>query len=177
MKLTKITDPVILAELYSKEGPQGPQGPQGPKGDRGEQGPKGERGDRGADGRGIVRAWVDKDQCLMVQYSDGVEVNIGCIKPEDTFKVQGNAPVLGGGGSKPLKKDLLNWVDYATNWSNEPTLIDTQAGGEVYLYTYLNGFLYRYVPNTYSSEEDAFYKQFNEDGSLADKVAGRGMKI
>lgn len=97
MKLTKITDPVILAELYSKEGPQGPKGdrgeqgdqgpmgPMGPRGNDGQQGPKGEKGDKGD----MPRHQISNGE-IRFEQEDGTWGN--------WIRVS-NGPVMGGGGS------------------------------------------------------------------------------
>lgn len=77
------------------------EGPSGPKGDKGDQGPKGEQGDRGFDGKdgkdgrdgvdgkdgedgkqgvGVVDAFIDFDQSLVLKLSDGNEINAGSLE-------------------------------------------------------------------------------------------------
>jgi hypothetical protein len=154
------------------------QGPQGPKGDKGEKGEKGDEGPRGIPGaqgpEGPMGPMPDHE------LSPGKD-SIRFQKPDGTWgqwmKIDQYAKgqTMKGGivNSQPKK---LEWSDYAMNFSAEPTLIDTQPEGSVYQYTYLNGVLYRFVPETYSSQEDAFYRKFN-NGTLSVKVATRGMKI
>lgn len=91
-----------LAELQSKAIEiQKLEGPSGPKGDKGNQGPKGEQGDRGLDGKdgkdgingvdgqdgedgkqgvGVVDAFIDFDQSLVLKLSDGSEINAGSLE-------------------------------------------------------------------------------------------------
>lgn len=100
-----------------ERGPEGPQGPTGPKGDRGDQGPKGETGDQGI---GVSRMWLDKDQCVMVEYTNGMTSNIGCLKTDsvDDLVQKGNA-VFGGGGGV-TKQQVIN-------------IINEQSGDKVYI--------------------------------------------
>lgn len=77
------------------------EGPSGPKGEKGDQGPKGEQGDRGFDGKdgkdgkdgqdgkdgeegkqgvGVIDAYIDFDQSLVLKLSDGNEINAGSIE-------------------------------------------------------------------------------------------------
>jgi hypothetical protein len=91
-----------VAELQSKADEiQKLEGPSGPKGDKGDQGPKGEQGDRGFDGKdgkdgrdgvdgkdgdtgkqgvGVVDAFIDFDQSLVLKLSDGNEINAGSVE-------------------------------------------------------------------------------------------------
>jgi len=68
---------------------------------------------------------------------------------------------------------IQTWDYLVTNWSVEPSLNTTLAGGEVLNYT-LNGTTrYRFVPTTYNPTQDAFYATF--DGTtLSNLVAKRG---
>jgi hypothetical protein len=72
-----------------------------------------------------------------------------------------------------LWKNKYTWDYLATNWSVEPTLNTTLAGGEVLNYT-LNGTTrYRFVPTTYDPTQDAFYAGFNGT-TLTNLIAKRG---
>ena len=110
------------------EGPQGPMGPAGPKGDPGLQGPK---GDRGEDGVGISRTWLDKDGCLMVEYTNGITANVGCVKTEsvDDLVEKGNA-VFGGGGGL-TRQQVINIINENTvTEGNSLYIQDTQPDSD-----------------------------------------------
>lgn len=85
MKLTKVEDPVKIAELLTKTGPEGPrgeQGPMGPKGETGERGPagiQGPAGKSGVDGVGITEAHLDKKGHLIIHLTSGATLDVGPI--------------------------------------------------------------------------------------------------
>ena len=68
---------------------------------------------------------------------------------------------------------LPRWIDYATQWSITPTLIETTSEGSIL--SYMSGGVnkYRFVPSPYVPVEDAFYSEW--DGSfLTGLLARRG---
>lgn len=72
--------------------------------------------------------------------------------------------------------DELTWIDYASNWAEEPTLIGTTSEGDVYSYTYTTSTLYRLVPSSTSTLKDSFYA--NWDGSvLSNLTTSRTLNI
>ena len=71
--------------------------------------------------------------------------------------------------------DPKRWVDYVANWREVPTLVTTQAIGDIYRYTYDDGaILYRAVK--IEPYYDAFYADFT-DNILSGLVISRGMEI
>lgn len=99
VKALAITLDKTLPELYNTVGAVEKQ--QGPKGDKGDKGDKGEQGDRGLDGKdgkdgvdgkdgkdgeqgrdgvGVVDAFIDFDQSLVLKLSDGNEINAGSLE-------------------------------------------------------------------------------------------------
>jgi len=149
------------------QGLQGVQGEQGPKGERGEKGQKGDKGDRGErgpegkkgqDGKPgrIPRHKIQNGAIAFEQrpneYGEWIRFN------------QTNQYISGGGGK--------TWIDYATGFSEEPTLVDTIAAGDVYLYNYDGKILYRLV----SDPIDAFYSVFS-GGTLSGLVVQKSMTI
>lgn len=103
--------------LQGSQGPQGPTGPQGatgpmgpkgldgvpgPVGPKGEPGPRGDEGPQGSEGISVVDAEIDFDNHLVLELSDGSEIDCGAIEPLWKDE-QGNIVNLhlggGGGGS------------------------------------------------------------------------------
>jgi hypothetical protein len=151
-----------------KDGIHGANGIDGKDGRDGIDGKDGTDGKDGKDGISVSDAEIEDDGHLYITLSDGREIDAGEVVSGSNAKM---VSVTSHAANPELK-----WIDYASNWASEPTAIDTQPEGTVYLYTYLNGFLYRFVPESYSSQEDAFYRRF-ESGALSGKVASRGMRI
>jgi hypothetical protein len=60
-----------------------------------------------------------------------------------------------------------SWISLTAQWSSEPVLHDEPVGGEIYLYTYAFGILYRYISD--DGLTDAFYT----DDLLTDLVSDR----
>lgn len=164
-------------------GPQGPQGPAGPQGKDGKDGPKGDIGPAGPQG-------FKGDQGP--SGSEGKEGPQGPMGPMPKHKIKDNriafeeAPGVWGewihfntitqytGGSSLDRKTKLQWIDYASGYSAEPTLLQTIADGDVYEYTYTNGTLYRLVPS--GAAVDSFYRRF-ESGVLSGLVIEKTIKI
>jgi hypothetical protein len=159
------------------EGPQGPQGrdgKQGPKGDIGPAGPqglKGEKGEQGLEGQegpegpmGPMPKHKIKDDRIAFEKEPGVWGEW----------VHFNTITQYTGGSSLDRKPKLQWIDYASGYSSEPTLLQTIADGDVYEYTYTNGTLYRLVPS--GAAVDAFYRRF-ESGVLSGLVIEKTIKI
>jgi hypothetical protein len=73
-----------------------------------------------------------------------------------------------------VSDEVLEWINYATGFSADPTLTQTIETGDVYTYTYSNGTLYRLVPS--GSEQDAFYRVFSS-GVLSNLVVTKGIEI
>jgi hypothetical protein len=67
----------------------------------------------------------------------------------------------------------LQWVNYATTWTQKPVKIEDVAGGSVIQYVYGQTTLYRFVPSPYDAEEDAFYREYNLS-TLSTLLARRG---
>lgn len=65
------------------------------------------------------------------------------------------------------------WANYVTEWSSEPVLHSSPAGGELFTYTYPSRTLYRFVPEPYNASEDTFYT----DTGMTDPVATRARDI
>jgi hypothetical protein len=192
LKLLKIYDKLsgrmdLLEDVVNRveklEGPTGPEGNQGPKGEDGRDGKDGvdgkdgkdgldgKDGDNGADGVSVVDAEVDIDGHLVLKLSDGNIIDAGEVLAE---AVEGDRTVVNYSGGFGRN---ISWIEYTANWSSEPTLIYTQPdGSEVYLYTYDNGVLYRFVPSDLSVRRDGFYRKF-EDNDVTSLVIERGMRI
>ena len=148
-----------------KDGINGVNGQDGRNGIDGKDGKDGVDGKNGIDGVGVTDAYIGEDNHLYLEMSDGEEIDAGEINVDFRVGISG-----GSSGNK------LQWIDYSTNWSQEPVLEATITGGEVYRYVYEDGTLYRFVPTDYTASVDAFYRSF--DGTnLTGLVAQRGMKI
>lgn len=171
-----------------RTGPQGVRGAKGPVGLRGEQGKDGKDGERGPqglpgldgqdgeDGVGIQKVWVDDDYHLTMRLTSGKVVDAGYVRGKPGASGSKGGRVTGGGGGLASVASSLKWIDYVSNWSAEPTLLDTIADGEVYEYTYTNATLYRLVPSDTSLLKDSFYTGW--DGStLSNKIIDRGMGV
>ena len=65
------------------------------------------------------------------------------------------------------------WDYYVMNWSVEPALDSSIAGGDVYTYTLDATTRYRFVPTTYDPTQDAFYTTFS-GGVLSGLIVTRG---
>lgn len=173
-------------------GPQGPKGEQGPKGDKGNtgdqgvqgkdgkagpKGPKGEKGEKGTTGNQGKPGRPGKDGRIPRHKIDNGKVAFEIAPdrygPWIRFQ-QTNQYYGGGGGTTPSTSGELKWIDYASNYEAEPAFQSTIAAGDVYLYTYANGSLYRLVgSNPYT---DRFYSAF--DGStVSGLVVERSMTI
>lgn len=67
----------------------------------------------------------------------------------------------------------LTWRQLVLEWSNSPTELAQVVGGTVFSYVLDGVTRYRFVPNPYNPELDAFYESF--DGAvLSNLIAVRG---
>lgn len=65
------------------------------------------------------------------------------------------------------------WIDYAAQWSSEPSEIGSTANGAVFEYTLDGTARYRLVPDPYDATQDAFYADW--DGTtLSNLITTRG---
>jgi hypothetical protein len=74
-----------------------------------------------------------------------------------------------------LAKDVskLTWDYFKENWSDVPFINTVLANGIVYQYNLRGTARYRYIPNVYNPQEDAFYSNF--DGvNLTNLITTRG---
>jgi hypothetical protein len=170
--------------LQGSEGPQGPQGAKGdkgPKGDKGDpgkdgkegprgpQGPAGADGEDGQDGVSVVDAQIDIDGHLVLKLSNDEEVDAGEL-PYAT----GDGTTYAAVHNTVDNKRTYTWIDYAAGYSQEPTLLNTIAEGDVYEYTYPDGTLYRLI--TSSPYTDSFYKAYN-GSAVSNLVISRGLSV
>jgi hypothetical protein len=173
-----------LSRVEKQEGPTGPQGLQGPKGEKGDSGKDGVNGKDGrngvdgkdgidgADGTSITDVELDFDNHLRVTLSNGTVLDAGQIELPENLESGSTVVNYSGGFGRNV-----TWIEYTANWSSEPTLLYTQPdGSEIYLYTYDNGVLYRFVPSDLSVRKDGFYRKF-EDNDVTSLVIERGMRI
>lgn len=66
-----------------------------------------------------------------------------------------------------------SWIDYASQWSSEPSEIGSTADGTVFEYTLDGTTRYRLVPDPYDAAQDAFYADW--DGTtLSNLIITRG---
>ena len=182
-KLTKLTYSLEdkIAKIKTTKGDKGDKGEKGDKGDKGEKGDKGDAGLNGQDGKdgvdgkdgedgvGVVDASVDIDGHLTIKLTNGEEIDAGSLEALTGV----NATYVANAISK-IELGVTTWIDYATGFSEIPTLLETIAEGDVYEYTYTNGTLYRLVPS--GSEQDAFYTAFS-GGVLSGLVASKRTEI
>lgn len=178
-----------VERVRGEKGDTGQQGPKGDKGEKGDVGPAGKAGKDGVDGKvgkdgkpgkdgedgvSVVDANVDIDNHLVITLSDGKEVDAGSLDGLGE-KGSGNLQVINSntinGGTQPAQ-DTYTWIDYATGFSTEPTLLETVAAGDVYEYTYGTKTLYRLVATT----EDSFYETFVTP-TLSNLVISKGITI
>lgn len=145
-------------------GEAGPSGPRGPKGETGAQGPRGEKGAEGKRGR-APRHRIDGNAIQFEQPNGQFGKRIPFIMQHSYY---------GGGGGNSNSEASLQWIDYATGFTETPTLLQTIAAGDVYEYTYTNGTLYRLIPS--GSATDGFYRVFNS-GALSDLVIEKTLTI
>ena len=149
-----------------KVGPSGPAGKNGKDGKDGRPGRDGKDGEDGQDGVSVVSVEVDFDNHLVTTLSNGKIIDAGSV--EDAFAKSGdtyNVGVRAGGTSR-------TWIDYATGFNSNPTLLETTAEGDVYEYQYENATLYRLIGAT----EDSFYRQFVSP-TLSDLVVTKSIII
>ena len=152
-----------------KDGSKGKDGKPGAKGKDGKDGRPGKDGKDGKDGQdgvSVVSVEVDFDNHLVTTLSNGEVIDAGSI--EDISAASGdtyNVGVRAGGTSR-------TWIDYATGFSSDPTLLETTAEGDVYEYQYENATLYRLIGAT----EDSFYRQFVSP-TLSDLVVTKSIII
>lgn len=66
------------------------------------------------------------------------------------------------------------WSKYMQNWLVAPFHIHNTTDGEIYQYTFTDNILYRYIPNDYDSQNDAFYSGFDGE-NLTNIVAKRAI--
>lgn len=173
-----------VERVRGEKGDTGQQGPKGDKGEKGNVGPAGKAGKDGADGKdgkdgkpgkdgedgvSVVDANLDIDNHLVITLSDGKEVDAGSVQGLGTDG-SGNLQVINSGIK--TKQETFTWIDYATGYSTEPTLLETIAEGDVYEYTYGTKTLYRLVATT----EDSFYETFVTP-NLSDLVISKGITI
>ena len=150
-----------------KDGPQGEIGPQGPKGFDGVAGPQGIAGAEGPEGpTGPMPKHKIKDDTICFEVSPGVW--------GESISFSNIIQYVTGAESSATRKPKLQWIDYASGYSSEPTLLETIADGDVYQYTYTNGTLYRLVPS--GAAVDSFYKRF-ENSVLSGLVIQKTIKI
>ncbi len=69
-----------------------------------------------------------------------------------------------------------SWPGLVDSWTEEPTLNAAIAGGEVYNYVYGAVTYYRFVPDPYVAEDDAFYASF-ANPVLSGLIARRGQPV
>ena len=149
------------------QGLQGLQGDQGPKGERGEKGQKGDKGDRGERGPEGKKGQDGKSGRIPRH-----KIQNGAIafeqRPNEYGEwirfTQTNQYISGGGGK--------TWIDYATGFTTEPTLIETIAEGDVYSYNYGASTLYRII----GVSSDNFYQNYSS-GSFSGLVAQKQITI
>lgn len=83
-----------------KDGKQGIQGPKGADGRNGADGKDGKDGRDGIDGVSVVDAYLDFDNSLVIELSNGKQINVGAVLSDQTAeKVQ---IVANGGAAQPL---------------------------------------------------------------------------
>lgn len=83
-----------------KDGKPGKDGAQGPKGADGKAGKDGKDGKDGVDGVSVVDAFLDFDNSLVIELSNGKQINVGGVLSDQTAeKVQ---IVANGGAAQPL---------------------------------------------------------------------------
>lgn len=83
-----------------KDGATGPQGLKGADGKAGRDGKDGKDGKDGVDGVSVVDAYLDFDNSLVIELSDGKQINVGSVLSDQTAeKVQ---IVANGGAAQPL---------------------------------------------------------------------------
>jgi len=114
-ELVKLAEIVLSTKkLEGPKGEQGLQGPKGEQGDRGQDGSNGLDGRDGVDGKdgkdgqngvGVSNAYVDFDGSLVIELTDGRQINAGDVVPEgaaDKIKLVKS----GGGNSQPVLDDI-----------------------------------------------------------------------
>ena len=147
-----------LHGVQGEQGQKGDRGEKGQKGDKGERGERGPEGKKGKDGRsGRMPRHKIQNGAIAFEQSPGI---FG-----EWLKFVQNTSYFSGGGAK-------TWIDYATGFSVEPTLVDTIAAGEVYLYNYEGKILYRLV----SDSIDAFYSVYS-GGAVSGLIVQKSMTI
>lgn len=167
------------------QGPRGPAGPQGPKGDKGEKGEQGPRGATGAQGVRGVQGEIGLQGPKGEKGKDGAKGRVPRHRI-DGNSVQFEQPngqfgkripftihnqFYGGGGTTSTGDAGFRWIDYATSFSADPTLLETIPSGEVYEYNYASGNThYRLV----GTSVDRFYQSYDSVNNtfgavLADK--------
>jgi hypothetical protein len=164
-----------LSDLEKKvRGVAKQEGPKGSRGFTGAPGAKGKDGEAGKDGISapkIESIYIAADDHLVFKFEDGSEIDAGEI------------PI--GEGSVQILKQIYNpsikyensWNFYVTSWTTAPSeQVYTGGDGQVFLYTFGSTVYYRFVPSTYDSSLDCFYKNFS-DPVLSSKVATRGVLV
>jgi hypothetical protein len=68
---------------------------------------------------------------------------------------------------------ISSWDYLVCNWTSTPVVVGTLVDGKVYSYVLKGVTRYRFVPDTYSSVQDAFYSGFNGT-TLSDLICIRG---
>lgn len=76
-------------------------------------------------------------------------------------------PVGTGGASS------VTWTYLVTTWSTAPTFVEAITGGSVYSYTLDGTTRYRFIPDPYDSNNDAFYSTFTTP-TLSGLIVSRG---
>lgn len=178
-----LPDPTV--PIVGPKGDQGASGRDGMNGRDGKDGRAGRDGRDGKDGRGLNWRgnWTEEQQYYVddvVNYLGSSYVATQDNKLDYPNRVNNAWDLMaasGAGGARGPSGEAasLKWIDYTTNWSQEPTLTTTNPQGEIYTYTYNNGTLYRLVP-TDGVSVDSFYSTL-VGNVLSDLVTTRGMDI
>lgn len=124
-KTENVTSDLVHEKVAGPPGPPGPsgkdgkdgkdgktiQGPQGPQGPPGKDGVDGEPGSDGADGVSIVDVRLDFDNSLIVELSNGEEINVGVIGSTSTDGDTVINITRGGSGGSLSGGVLTNNID------------------------------------------------------------------
>ena len=184
-KLKKASDlnrgPAGRDGRHGLNGMVGPQGPAGPASRDGHDGSDG----NGFEGRGTYKPQNTYQPNDVVHYDGSSYI---CIKTSkgrppsgarEYWDLMAEAGSHGGGGTSApaqVSSGVFTWIDYASCWEEEPTLLGTTVEGEVYSYKYTNSTYYRLVPNSNSQLKDSFYRNWSGT-SLSDLITTRTINI
>ena len=131
-----------LQGVAGQDGQKGERGEKGQKGDKGDRGELGSQGKKGQDGRsGRIPRHKIQNGAIAFEQRPG--------EYGEWVKFTQNNQYFAGQGK--------TWIDYATGYTTEPTLLETIAEGDVYSYNYSGKTLYRLVGNPF----DAFYTSYS----------------